>query len=282
MTNNEKVKALYGFLREFTKLRSKTVTNYKNQEWYKFVEDIHSDYPDIELFYRDKTEEEVDEDDDLTILKIHRPVFTQRCPSIALDIEEWVQPGWDDFRKEIQIIEKKLISPEDSKEEEYEFFNDNPGRVEALKKWEIDRNRWATEQKKIQYTRDLFMELYQCYIDLERESETLEMVVCCGLLRDKNDASILHPILAKRVNIFYNAKEDTIRVMDTEVQSELYSGVLQSLQNAQVDCIKELSQELSENDYHPLDRNDTPEFLKVLIRRLSVQSSSRRNVVGYG
>ena len=271
MTNNEKVKALYGFLREFTKLRSKTVTNYKNQEWYKFVEDIHSDYPDIELFYRDKTEEEVDEDDDLTILKIHRPVFTQRCPSIALDIKEWVQPGWDDFRKEIQIIDKRLISPEDSKEEEYEFFNDNPGRVEALKKWEIDRNRWATEQKKIQYTRDLFMELYQCYIDLERESETLEMVVCCGLLRDKNDASILHPILAKRVNIFYNAKEDTIRVMDTEVQSELYSGVLQSLQNAQVDCIKELSQELSENDYHPLDRNDAPEFLKVLIRRLSVQ-----------
>ena len=270
MDDRERLKSLYTFLRDFTKLRSNVITNYKNHEWIKFLSEIHDEYDDISLFYRDKTEEEEVPDDDLTLLRIHRPNYTEKCPSPYPTFKDWLLPGWTEFIKPASVEDKKLVkhATEDS-EAEYESFEADETRVRDYRKWYEERKIWVEKQLKIKNTRDLFLELYQCHTDLERESETLEMIVACGRLIDKNSLGIDHPVLTKRVKTIYDAKSDTISIVDTDVSPELYSGVLQTLQDVQTDCIKSLSQELAEKELHPLDRHDTPDYLKVLIRRLS-------------
>lgn len=266
MTDREGVKSLYTFLREFTKLRSKTISNYKDHEWIKFVSDIHHEYDDITLHFRDKTAED-DADDDLTLLKVHRSLFTEKCPEPYNSFKKWLVQGWNEYTNSVSIEEKKLISPAtENTEAVYENFSDDQSRVNDYNRWKEERGRWVKEQIKIKNTRDLFLELYQRHIDLERESETLEMIVACGNLTDKKHPGVNHPVLLKRVKTEYDAKTDTIKIVDTDVAPELY---LQFLQDVQIEYTKKLAHELSENEYHPLDRVDTPDFLKILVRQIS-------------
>lgn len=269
MDDRQKLKSLYTFLRDFTRLRSKIITDYKKHEWVGLISDIHDEYDDISLFYRDKIEED-SSDDDLTILKIHRPHYTEKCPSPYSSFKGWLLPGWEDFNKNASVEDRKETKPAtEGSDAEYEQFEDDDNRVQDYKRWLEERKKWTDRQLKIKYTIDLFLEIYQCHVDLERESETLEMVVASGRLEDKKNKSINHPVLTKRVKTEYNAATDTIRIIDTDVSPELYSGVLQSLQDVQTECIKNLSQELAEKEYHPLDRHDTPDYLKILARSLS-------------
>lgn len=44
------------------------------------------------------------------------------------------------------------------------------------------------------------------------------------------------------------------------------------MKNINLETLNQLNDDLHINDYHPLDRIETPEFLKVLVRQLSPDS----------
>jgi molybdopterin-guanine dinucleotide biosynthesis protein len=61
-------------------------------------------------------------------------------------------------------------------------------------------------------------------------------------------------------------------VEEIDSQPELYSIVFQTMDDVNLQAINQLQADLQKNDYHPLDRNDTPAFLKVLVHQLSSDS----------
>ena len=153
-----------------------------------------------------------------------------------------------------------------------EYFNDSERRVNAFNEWNNRRNLWIAKQQTIAKTRNFFTRLFMLYTDLERDPESLELMVGNGIIRDRDNNSINHPILLKRVKFQFDAQVNMISIYDTDAEPELYTLLLQDMRDINHSIIKEMSDGLREDFYHPLDRNETPDFLKILTHRLCAES----------
>lgn len=272
--NQEKIISLYKFLSEFCKLKYKIITNDNNYPWICQISNIPLDPENISIEYSDVTEDDDElEEKNNYLLKVHKPEF-QKCPEAPDIIKEWLQDGWNDYKKEEvnEVIREKNEYTNALGELIIEYFNDSDERKNQFEEWLENRKKWIEKQKKIERTRNLFTSLYLQYIDLQRDSEILEIIIANGYIKDSQDSSIYHPVLTKRLSINFNANENTIYLQNTNARAELYTELFQIMKDINLDSLSELNSELMQNDYHPMDRNNTKVFLKALIRRLSSDS----------
>ena len=289
-TEQNKVISLFQFIKELNKLKQKLISNYKKYPWSFILSDLPDDPEHICAYYRDRTEEQADveADNENILLYVRKPEF-QECPKPDESFAEWLLPGWDDFQqKEVAVKEfislaaennfddELKIGKSDENEQESEpvivYFKDDEERVISYGTWLSKRTEWVEKQKITAQTDHLFKDLYRFYFELQREAETEEIIVANGMLCDSKNSDIRHPVLTHRVKLEYDADENIVFIKDTEAQSELYTDVFQMMENINISGINGLSEVLQKNDYHPLDRNDMPEFLKVLVHQLSSSS----------
>ena len=287
-TEQEKVLALFTFIEELNKLKQRIIFNISDYPWYHSIKDLPQDTENIKVFYRDRVEvENVGADNTENILlSVHKPEFS-RCPEPDENIKKWLEPGWDDYHNKI-VVKKILTSLSGEKdgkkridienEPEKEYFDDDENRKVSLNIWKENRQKWVEKQKKIAETRDFFSELYKVCIDLERDSETLELIVADGFVKNRDIPKLNHPILTRRVNIRHDAVNNTIYIEDASVDTELYTAIFQNMDEVNLSSINHMREDLHYNDYHPLDRNDLPVFLKAFIHQLSSESSYYENI----
>lgn len=259
MDNKEKAKALFRYIRELYAQKYRVVTDIRNQEWYKFVSDIPNDDNNIILNYKDNVSEEELSEQDSIILKIHKPEF-DACLNMPKSLEGWIENDWQRYDKE--IIKINEIQHEEKKDF-IEKFEDDKNRLIDFENWINERDKWVKKQYKIAKTRNLFNELYLKYTDLERDSEVIELMIGQGVFECNTYSNILHPILLKRVKLELDAENNTLSIIDTDIEPELYTMLFQDIELTNHLAIKKLKEELNNNYYyHPLDRNDTPEYLE--------------------
>ena len=281
VTTQGKVISLFEFIRELNKLKQRTIINVRDYPWYRFLADFPDDSENISVSYRDRVDDE-QSDADSVIASIHKPEF-QACPMPPDNIIEWLENGWDSWQHTAHYLESKIIEQADDENVDsddftgeeiktYEYFNDDYERVNSYTHWIEKRNLWVEKQKLYAQTRDLFAELYRLYFELERDSETIEMVVSNGILFDSRNTLMNHPVITRRVGLRYDAEKNTVYIEDVDVQTELYAAIFEAADDLNLNAINQLLADLRANDYHPLDRNDTPGFLKVLIHQLSSDS----------
>ena len=128
--NLDKVIALYKYIRDMTALRQKTILDIKDYHWSCAISQIPKDEENIEVFYRDRVEEDTIESN-RALLCVHKPEFTS-CPQPDESIRQWLLDGWDAFENGItcyqaikkdkhtgEILEKieELEEPEEIEEE---------------------------------------------------------------------------------------------------------------------------------------------------------------------
>jgi len=272
MKNMEKIIALYKYIAQLCALKYRVVTDVDKQYWTRYLKDIPDAPEYISIFYRDRVEEETN--DDSVLLTVKKPDF-QRCPEPHDVISEWLEPGWDRFTNEVKI--KNTISENDAeviddKEQVYEIFSDSEQRVNVFESWKARRDIWVEKQRIIDKTRRFFAQLFELYTDLDRESETLEMMIGNGIIKEIGNNTINHPILLKPVKLQFDAEANIISIHDTDTEPELYTLLLQDMREINHGSVKQLKETLRENFYHPLDRNDSPDFLKILTHKLSSDS----------
>ena len=276
-SNKEKITSLYKFIIEFCKSKQKIICNDSDYKWKYQISDIPYDEENISIIYKDKVKEEIYTDDTIDyLIKVHKPEF-EKCPKPGKKLEGWLIDGWDDYKRPANHKEKLEHKNTLDNSIIEENFSDDIVRVNEYNIWFEERQKWAERQYRIETTMNFFTELYMRYVDLQRDSETTELIIANGYLVDKNDEKIYHPVLTKRLNIKFDAKENTIYVLDTDASSELYSELFQVMSDINIDSLTELNSELMKNDYHPMDRNETPEFFKVLAHRLSSDSQYVNN-----
>lgn len=282
--SRESVASLFKFIEELNKIKQTLIYNAeKGYPWFRTIESFPDDPENIKIYYRDRVETKGDVGDVRTLLSVHKPTF-QSCPKPDPLFEEWLEQGWDNYRNEAKV-RKSLLRPVDSQDrtgkgETYtEFFSSDPRRVRAYDAWIARRKLWVEKQVSLEKTRDFFIELYRVYIDLERDSETLELIVADGFIRDRLNPELDHPILTRRVKIHHDAVANTIYVEDTAMETELHTVIFQSMEEINSASVKHLRDDLRKNDYHPLDRNDLPTFLKTFVHQLSSESLYSENGV---
>ena len=275
-SDNEKVVSLFKFIKELNKLKQKAIVNIKDYIWHCKLSSIHNDPENIKINYMDRVEEELSGSDiDNVLLSVHKPTYSP-CPKPDEAFADWLKDEWGNFHNNtVSLKQYKIINhtTADGKvQKTYEYFIENQNRVKKYDEWIKLRNKWISQELIKEKTKKLFSNLYKLYFELQRESETEEIIISNGFIHDKNDSLINHPVLTHRVNLEYDPDEDIVSIKDTSVATELYSTVFQSMQDINISSLEKIRQDLQNNDYHPLDRIDTPEFFKVLIHQLSSDS----------
>lgn len=272
MESTEKVINLFKYIKELYGQKYQIVTDVRSQQWYKLISDIPNDAEYITLNFLDRTSSDEEETEGQSIiLEVQKPEFDS-CPVIPKTIEIWVADGWQRFANTVVKKEhqEKLINGLIK----VEHFTDDPNRVNDYNKWIRLREQWVQIQQRIDKIRRFFNELYFIYSDLENDSEIIELMVGQGLLSCATDnvSRINHPILLKRVSMEFDSGKNILRIVDSNVDPEIYTMLLQRIDFINHSAVKALKEELADKFYHPLDRNDTPDFLKSFVHRLHSES----------
>ena len=269
-----KVLDLFQFIRALSSLKTRTVKDIHEQSWYRFLDMIPQDEENIILNYRDRLENDEEQAgiEDGRILSVHKPAF-QPCPEPNELFREWLENGWDRFSQPADC-RKKMISQQNAKDEAaaYENFTDSPLRVKLYSAWQKQRELWAEKQQQIHLVRRFFVELYQLYVDLERDAETIELMAGNGLLMDGKKKLVNHPILLKKVKMKFEPDKNVLSICDTNAEPELYTTLLSGIDGINHSVVQKLKEDLYAGDYHPLDRHDAYDFLKIAIHSLCPES----------
>lgn len=265
--SKEKLISLFKYIKELYAQKYKVIKDIKHQEWSCFVSDIPIDEDNIVLNYTDRTDSEEDmQNEETYLLRVSKPEF-QSCPKPPESINGWIYPSWERFTNLAGKIDVKTVNR--NGEDTEEKFEDNPQRLQDWSNWHKQRELWIIKQRKIDKTRNFFNQLYMNYIALERDSETIEIMVGQGIIAESEIKSgLYHPVLLKRLKMEFDSEKNIISILDTTVESEVYTMLLQELDYINHSAIKTLKEQLSQNYYHPLDRNETPDFLRSFIHML--------------
>ena len=264
LEGENKVISLFNYIKELNNLRNKSVLNVSEYSWTLMLSNIHEDPDNIKIYYRDRVLVEDENDSNEVLLAVRKPIL-RKCPVPDPIFVDYLVPGWEDWRKEASIRD---LEAQDGTEL---LFLDDPARVDSYNRWLKLRDKWCGDRKIKENTRNLFSSLYALYYELIRESETKEIIVANGMLCD-NENKFKHPILTHRVEMDFDSDANIVYIKDTNAQSELYTVLFSQSEISNSESFNRINEDFLKNDYHPLDRNDTPSFLKTLVHQLSSNS----------
>ena len=255
--------ALYQYIAEVVKSIKTEKKDIHNEEWCYFLEDLPK-YSGVTLNYLDNKNNLANQ----KILQVEKLPFLE---PLAIDKEllEWISGDWGDYKSPIKLLSEKIIKENDASK----VVNISKKEKEILEKLLKDRKLWVEEQKKIEVVRNLFDTLYNKYLVLDRDSDTLELVVANGLVKVPNE-DICYPILLKKVNFSIDTEKNIISITDASdndfITQELYLNFLAEVENINLDKVFYLEDKIVENNIHPISKNETiKDFFREFIHNLN-------------
>ena len=255
--------ALYQYIAEVVKSIKTEKKDIHNEEWCYFLEELPK-HSGITLNYLDNKNTPSDQ----KILQVEKIPFLE---PLAIDKEllEWISGDWGDYKSPIKLLSEKITKENDASK----VVNISKKEKEMLEKLLKDRKLWIEEQKKIEVVRNLFDTLYNKYLVLDRDSDTLELVVANGLVKVPNE-DIYYPILLKKVNLNIDTEKNIISITDASdndfITQELYLNFLAEVENINLDKVFYLEDKIVENNIHPISKNDTiKDFFREFIHNLN-------------
>ena len=267
MDDKEKVIALYNYIAEVSKSFKDTKINFTEEKWFSFFDDIPKheniifDYKNLDNSYFENEENR--------LLEIKKPTFLK---PLFLDenLLKWFEGDWKDYKSTLAI--KEEIINEESEEEISKIINISSEIKENLEKELEKREIWVKEQLVIEEVRAFFDTLYIKYLELNKDSETLELVIGNGIVKIKNK-NIYYPILLKKVRIDFDAKNNILILVDPlaneNFSTTLYTNFLNEIDEINLTHVFELEEEIKEKDLHPLNKKEIDDFFRKFIHRLS-------------
>ena len=255
--------ALYQYIAEVVKSIKTEKKDIHNEEWCYFLEELPK-HSGITLNYLDNKNTPSDQ----KILQVEKIPFLE---PLAIDkgLLDWLSGDWGDYKSPIKLLSEKIIKENDASK----VVNISKKEKEILEKLLKDRKLWVEEQKKIEVVRNLFDTLYNKYLVLDRDSDTLELVVANGLVKVPNE-DIYYPILLKKVNFTVDTEKNIISITDASdndfITQELYLNFLAEVENINLDKVFYLEDKIVENNIHPISKNDTiKDFFREFIHNLN-------------
>jgi len=263
MDKKENIIALYQYIAEVVKSLKTEKKDIHNEEWYYFLENLPK-YPGITFNYLDNKNNLTNQ----KILQVEKLAFLKPL-DIDKELLEWISGDWGDYKASVKLLTEKITKIDNS----IKIINISEEEKEKIEKLFKERNLWVAEQKKIEVVRKLFDTLYSKYLSLDRDSETLELLVANGVVKVPNE-DIYYPILLKKVSFSIDAERNLISVVDSSdndfVTQELYLNFLAEVENINLDNVFKLEDKIVENNIHPISKNDVlKDFFREFIHNLN-------------
>lgn len=280
MEEKEKVISLYNYISEVTKNSKSINRNISEEKWSYFLNNlpIHQN-----IIYNDF----YDENNEI-ILSIKKPNFLKPL-IIEKEFLTWISGDWKNFKDKITIKEERIIERVSFEEGTLPFISEiekiaDDVKNQIIKKIE-KRNIWVEEQKKIEKIRNIFDDLYIQYLDLNKESDTLELLLANGLVKIKS-SNIYYPILLKKVKIDFYAEDNILKIKnlilsEEENNTQLYTEFLNEAENINLTNILKLAEKIKEKNIYPLNEDETDNFFREFIHELSMNGYYEKDIENF-
>ena len=267
MKDKDKVLALFNYISEISKNLKNTKTNIAEEKWFDFLENFPK-HKDIIFEYKN-LDEKYFEKEEGKLLEIRKPNFLK---PLYIDeyLLEWIEGDWKDYRAALEVNEKIFV--ENTENGSGEIVDITP-EIEVKIQEELEkRELWIEKQLAIEEVRNFFDTLYIKYLELNKETETLELVIGNGIVRIK-EQNIYYPVLLKKIKIDFNAKDNILILSDPHTNESfspnLYTNFLNEIGDIHLENVFELEKEVKEKNLHPLNRKETADFFKKFIHSLT-------------
>lgn len=257
---------VFKYLKEYNNIRNPVITNIEKQEWSYNLKNL----PEITELWSIYNIQDFDE---LKVLEIERPHLLP-CPFPNKEIQEWIDSNWN--KLSVQVIEyiqnkkRTIINENGETIEEIENFSDDKSRVEKYDNWIIQRQKWYETEKPKEDGLKFYNQLFSLYSRLNREAESLELVLGDGLIKWAIDERIInHPVLLQKVDLEFNSNKPSFIITCDEIKTEIYTPMLRVINSVDQTIISEIIKEIEEKNDHIADINNNVESYRRLINGIS-------------
>lgn len=267
--DRQSVVALFKYLREISLIQRKVPTNINDGGfWNCSIDDLPRDCPFICV--RTVLPRKDSDAGPLTLLEVEKPTINP-CPKPDSILEQWLHNGWDDYRYNGALVKDSIVpvGEDGNPAPEPAAFEADENRIKTLESWAPLREQWVNDTHLAMTAKSLFDSLYLTRSDLERDSETLELLAVNGIIQVSDQPDIYYPVLTKRVAITFDAERNRISVVDTDAPVELSTDLLGKIEGIDHSSIRQSEQDAVNNGVHPFEDEATDLFLKIFTHRLS-------------
>lgn len=279
---HSKLIQVFRYLQALNQLRNPAQREIRDQPWAMWFHDL-PEHPCIHLGVGPRIASNIDSananspaavqqdasnaDSDF-ILKVSRPELT-KAPEPPREITPWLQSGWQRIDGKISV--EATITTGVGEQRRILKFEADPRRRQLVEEWKVRRDAWVAAERPAQRAMDIFEKLYELRAQIERESESLELMLGDGLLTwQRSDGnSINHPVLLRRLQLLFDPEVPEFKLVETEHPPELYTALFQSIPDVNAIAIGNCRDDLDRGGWHPLGGEDTSNFLKRLVTQLS-------------
>lgn len=271
-----RIRQLYSFLREANLIRFRPVRSFTDHpKAIRLSELPQHESIQVRRPIHDDTGPATDE----ALLRITRPRET-RCPSPPESVRPWLLTGWDDPTRPAEVAESlNITEPARAGESDEQTitirFEDDAQRTADHAAWIARREAWAAPERAAFLAAKVFQAFYEMYARLEKEVESLELIVANGRLSWQTESSqngrvtIDHPVLFKRVELRFDPNVPEFTVLETEREPELYDALFLDLTQVEPAAVSSRKRDLETHGYHPFGQGHTEAFLRAFIQTVS-------------
>ena len=200
------------------------------------------------------------------IIRITRAKLT-RCPKPPQLLKEWLKPGWDMVKVEVDVIQTRNFRDEERRETVTVGFSDDDDRVVALNNWKATRTRWVEAERPAVSARQLFEKVYALWTTMQREGDRLELVVADGMLCVEEHL-VKHPVLLQRISLDFDPSSPEFRFFAGTEKVELHRALLRLVPTIEGKMIAHFDQELEAEPVEPLGGEGAEGFFRRLVQGL--------------
>ncbi|MGH8542887.1 MAG: AAA family ATPase, partial [Gammaproteobacteria bacterium] len=271
----ERVLRLFTYLQALEQLRNPVVRELGRHAWFLRVRDL----PEHECIeFRPWIDGGMHEggEDDLSIkgegdfiLRSRRP-YVPDAPAPPKVLDGWLTEPLDDPEAEPERIPWKEVLNHEG-DTVRRSFDEDAQRRDAWTSYRARWEEWRRTASSATMARRVFEKLYGLFGRLEREGDRLELVVGDGLLRWRHNqlGSIEHPILLQRVQLKFDPEIPEFTITEADYDVEFYTSLLRLLPEVDGHTLAVLRGTMEQGLLHPLEGDETANFFRRVIGRLS-------------
>lgn len=252
MRENNKIIDFYEYISEISKISRKIEKEILKEKGVYFLKDLKT-YRNFKYKYNDDNEK---------IFEISKPIYLN---SIAVDKEivHYLKGDLNDFKSDVFF--------DNGVEEEVPEYI-----LEKVNIYLKEREKWVEEQKRIEKEIALFNNYYVQFLDLNKNEGSYEIVVANGIVTSKN---INYPILIKKAKLSYDAKKNTISLLEVEDStSKLHNDFLVDIDGILLENAIKLENKLKNENYHPLERDRLDQFFREYIHTVHINGYHKDDI----
>ncbi len=251
-----RIRQIFRFLKDFNGLRNPVTRQISEQPWSLWIRELPA-HTSLWLRGRDpgdaKSNEGGEELGEL-LLRVRR-ADVPKPPAVPAILNGWLPNNWKDPTVDavVPLSEREVRGSAGPEVEKFEAVQE---RVDAFRDWRVERNFWVTEAQPAQRSLHIFNRLYELQGRLEREGESVQLVLGQGLLSWKlDDGDIRHPIVVQRLQISFDPFIPEFRITETAQPPELLRPLLFVSQDVAAQTIQQADEEIGAQDLDLLDIN---------------------------